>query len=57
VAVALPLVGVVAVSVGRVAERWRVVTLVATAAGTLGVALLIIGDVLAAERRSCSCST
>ena len=47
VAVVLPLVGVVAVSVGRVAERWRVVTLVATAAATLAVALLIVGDVLA----------
>jgi len=47
VAVALPLVGVVAVSVGRLSERWRVVALVAPAVAALAVALAIVGDVVA----------
>jgi multicomponent Na+:H+ antiporter subunit D len=47
VAVALPLVGVAAVSVGRLSERWRVVALVVPAVAALAVALVIVGDVVA----------
>ncbi|MFO8149720.1 MAG: proton-conducting transporter membrane subunit [Trueperaceae bacterium] len=47
VAVALPLVGVAAVSFGRLTERWRIAALVVPAVAALAVALLIVGDVLA----------
>ncbi|MFU8889465.1 MAG: complex I subunit 5 family protein [Trueperaceae bacterium] len=47
VAVALPLVGVAAVSAGCLTDRWRVVALVVPAVAALAVALVLVGDVLA----------